>query len=477
MQHLDEHTLAFYAMGAEFPSTEKDAIEAHLSECHGCRAQVDELRGIDQEVAETMDSAASSQDLPSDALVTLPRAIRRRSDAPPVRLGSRILAPTTRFAALVRRHPVGAGSAALMFAFLSFFAIRGVFDRFSSPIQPAFVQWNPLETALDVYGKDNQKLWDIPVCLTGKIDKTLELYRDQCTRIADLDGDGNMEVVTGVPFFEEEKEVINVLRILDNKGHPISRTPLGSAVNFKGTPYSNFFGVSGVLIIPGADSGKKEIAVGVNNDRSPYCLIRLDYTGKILGEYWHIGWLNQPRRVQLQGEDRDLILLSGVNDAMYQADSVYPAIAVLDVSKIVGRSESAQSRGFGFEPSRAEVYYIKCGNPDPARCKGIPIKHASFYYSVKTAPDSSFSATELFSVPPGFPGIVYTFDNRLNVRDVWLTDEGRMVLKADFLTKKTPAGVQELLEDLKNKVRYWDGRQWRKKPTMIVGNASLSKGR
>ena len=141
MRHLDEHTIALYAMGGEIPLPEKGAIEAHLSECHGCRAQVQELRQVNQHVEEAVESAEEASDeLPSGALVPFPRAIRRRPDAPPARTAGRTLTRTGRFAALVRRHPVGAGSAGLVLAFLAFFSLSPVSHLLQKSDQPLFVQ-------------------------------------------------------------------------------------------------------------------------------------------------------------------------------------------------------------------------------------------------------------------------------------------------------------------------------------------------
>ena len=50
-------------MGGEIPLPEKDAIEAHLSECHGCRSQVQELRRVNQHVEEAVESAEASDEL------------------------------------------------------------------------------------------------------------------------------------------------------------------------------------------------------------------------------------------------------------------------------------------------------------------------------------------------------------------------------------------------------------------------------
>ena len=83
---------------------------------------------------------------------------------PPLRTATRILTRTGRFTALVRRHPIGAGSAGLVLAFLAFFSLSTVPHLLRKADQPLFVRTNALGTALEVCGKD-AKIFDIPVSL------------------------------------------------------------------------------------------------------------------------------------------------------------------------------------------------------------------------------------------------------------------------------------------------------------------------
>ena len=467
MQHLDEHTLAFYAMGVEYPSSERDAIEAHLAECCGCRAQVEELRGIDQHVAQTTDSAEQSEDLPSNAVVTLPRAIKRHPNAPPVWLESRSLARGARFKALVRRHPLAAGSAGLVLAFLVFFSIRTVSDWVRPTGQPLFVRLNRLGTALEVCGK-NEVLFDIPVSLTDASESERQRQENTCTRITDLDGDRNMEVVTGAPYQEGEKLVWNALRTFNNDGQLRAVRHLGTPVRYRGVDYTGSYGILSVVITSPAGSAGKEILVGINNDRSPWCLMRLDKEGRTLGEFWHFGWLWGIAIVNLEGAAQEFVVLSGANNVEYRSNLNYPVLTVLDPAGIKGSTESECTRGFGFPASDAQLYYIRSGNVNPALISGVKVENPSFGNYVKVRADSSLYVSEVFDVPNNFPEIIYTFDKHLDLKDVWMSDGPRITLREKFLAKKTPAGFDEFMNDLKSKVQYWDGSQWKNERTMVI---------
>ena len=467
MQHLDEHTIAFYAMGAEVSSPEREAIEAHLRECHGCRGQVEELRGIDQHVADILDSAESLADRPAEALVTFPRAIKNRPDVSPGRSMPRRPTRTALFTALVRRYPVVAGASGLVLAFLAFLSINTIADLARTVEQPLFVRMNGLGTALEVYGKET-KLFDVPVVAAPPAVTDYERLLQMCTGIADLDGDGDKEVITGAPYQEGEKKISNTLRIFSSKGESLSTRSFGMPVRYREEDYSGSFSILGLVVTSGAGAGEKEVLVGLNSDRSPYCLVRLDNKGRNLGEYWHFGWLAGFATIHLEGSDREYVLLAGVNDVEYRANKTFPALAILDPIRIEGSTESDCSRGFGFPASDAQVYYVKAGNVNPGLLSGVKVERSAFGLYVKTRADSSFVLSQGFTVPSEFPNVFYTFDKHVNLQSVWMSDAPRLALMDRYLAKNSPAGFDEFVRDLANKVQYWDGSQWSSEPTKIV---------
>ena len=330
------------------------------------------------------------------------------------------------------------------------------------------MQWNTLGTALEIYSKKNEKLWEIPVRVMGRSNETDAKYRDYCTRITDLDADGNMEVITGASYLEGESLVENVLRVFDSEGHLLSKWSFGAPVTFNGTAYSNLFSIMNVEVLGQGGSHPKEILVGLVNERSPFCLTRLDNTGKILGEYWNFGWLGGLRTLHLEGEDHRLVLLCGLNEVEYQSNNVYPILTILDPARIEGRRESVKTRGFGFEASQAELYYVRCGNVDPSLVTGTKVQHPSFRTIMKLAPDSSFTVRETFLVPKDFPEVLYTFDKHMALLGVWLPDEYRLTLMDKFLAKKTRAGFDEFRLGSQEKGRVLGWRPLRKEPTKIV---------
>ena len=190
--------------------------------------------------------------------------------------------------------------------------------------------------------------------------------------------------------------------------------------------------------------------------------------GSVLGEYWHFGWLWGVTAMHLAGVDHELVLLSGANDTEYRSNNIYPALVVLDPSRIKGSVESGCSRGFGFAPSDAELYYLRSGNVNPDLISGAVVESPTFGYAVKVGTDSSLVVSEGFTLPEGFPNVMYTFDKEMKLQDAWMPDKQRMELMKTFLVNKTAAGFDEFVTDMEQKVRYWDGSQWKGEPVKIL---------
>ena len=277
-----------------------------------------------------------------------------------------------------------------------------------------------------------------------------------------------MEVINGTPFEEGRKRIWNTVRVFNSEGKLLSSWPLGRAVRFNGVDYSGSYGISGIVVLPGAENGKKEILVGINNDRSPWCLVRLDSKGSMLGEYWHFGWLWGVTSIHLAGIDHELVLLSGANDTEYRSNNAYPALAVIDPSRVRGSTESECTRGFGFPPSDAELYYIRSGNVNPGLISGAGVESPSFGYAVKVGTDSSLIVSEGFYLPKDFPSVMYTFNKEMKLQNAWMPDMQRMELMRTFLVNKTAAGFVEFVKDMEKKVQYWDGSQWKRDPVKIL---------
>jgi hypothetical protein len=366
---------------------------------------------------------------------------------------------------IVRQHPFISGSGVLLMGLLAL-VIAGQMDLQKE--QPVAVFINASGTALEVKGERGTKLWDIPLNPRTRSQETDELTLSWCTRFSDIDNDGSTEVITGAPYLDGDDVVQNMIRIFDRSGGVRYLRLPGLTTTFEGARYTSNFSIKGILVLTPPGTREKKLFVVMSNDRSPSCLLHMTLTGEVMGEYWHFGWMRGPHRVSLRGGAHDFILLAGVNDTQYRSYGNYPAFAILNPFRILGRTESQQTRGFGFAQSQAEEYYGRAGDVDARLIAGQPVPKARFGYATKIGQDSSFTLQGIFGGRESFPNVMYTFNASVALVEAWLTDSDRASLTSQFLIRKTPEGQMAFTRDLEAKVRWWDGRSWQATPIRIA---------
>jgi hypothetical protein len=194
--------------------------------------------------------------------------------------------------------------------------------------------------------------------------------------------------------------------------------------------------------------------------------------GELLGEYWHFGHLLRPRTVPSTAGSGEFVILMGSNDADSNGGGHFPIIAVLDPSKITGRSEATATRGFGLPASSAEVAYIRIPSSDmddglhavTTVVKGVmPGNDRRWSFIVEGKNDTTTIS-----------GFEYVFDASWRIEAV-LSVDGNARIRAGLLEKGLVHGQidQQYLDALKNSVEYWDGHRWMREFSLIQ---SASRG-
>jgi hypothetical protein len=369
-----------------------------------------------------------------------------------------------RFQYFARRHPVatGAGSFAVMATLV--LLVSFVLKPPSRDPNPAYVHLNEAQNTLEVYNRDDEKLWLLPVADGRYVASAEYLPNIYLTQVADLNGDEKNEVITAVPYAGDRPRRLNSLHVFDAGKKLLTEKKLGEAVHFLQARYSENFNINNVLVDDFDGNGKMEILVSVANERSPFFLIRLDAEGNEIGQYWHFGHLRGVYLADLNNDGRKEIILCGINDVLDDTNESFPVIAVLDPAKMMGKTEAVGSRGFGFLPSQAELYYIRMPrvemtnllNAEAAMKYMRPGRDENliFYYESSTAdhvPIFDYTLTKDMRVTE-VKSNEATF--RLNDR---LVQEGKTLVKMD----------SAYFENLKTGVKYWDGKEWRNEVVQV----------
>ena len=465
MQHLDEHTLELYVLKSEKISDQVGEIEAHLNECFGCRALVEQMTNSYHDAEMWFNKFSEQSSIPSSALArsqTKPVPIHD-ADAKPVP-SYRMVTRFEQFRHLVRRHPVMIGGGSFV-AFASL-ALLGTLMLKSPRLMdenPAFVRYNVGSNSAEILNKESQLLWQIPSRDIAGIVESESRFRTPSTLIDDIDGDGKNEVVTALwhPADGLDPATFSV-RVYDYSHKLRFKIMFEAPIRYLDRQYSDAWTADRVITMTGDVAGKKDILVNWGCGRSPEVITRVDTRGKELGQYWHFGVINGMFAVDVDGDGKKELILTGENDVLDSTRQEFPAIAVLDPKRIVGDKKSGASPGFALQESDAEAYYIRL--PVSPLSTAL-IKHE---WAMNLVQDKD--GTLVFWVENGkssadqdYAIYEYRFSRDLHVLQVKSTSQ------TDFLyTRKAREGLLKgtidaaYLNALKNGVRYWDGREWRK---------------
>jgi hypothetical protein len=198
-------------------------------------------------------------------------------------------------------------------------------------------------------------------------------------------------------------------------------------------------------------------------------LSRFDGHGNLLGEYWHFGYIEGAYAADLDNDGNMEIVIAGVNDGDLLARTGF--IAVLDVSKIAGETESVCTPGFGFTPSRAELYYLRTPHTDTELLES---SHPGFSYMRFVPYEQDTAMSFWYSLGSGKGSLEYILSKQMRVVTVNTSSE-----MEDYRAKLVREGKlkgevdRNYLENLKSQVRYWDGKEWRRE-VVKVGHDDLN---
>ncbi|MCL5020423.1 MAG: hypothetical protein M1339_01910 [Bacteroidetes bacterium] len=488
MRHIDEHTLELLALGDKKIRKSERQIKKHLAECSGCKALFSEITRFYEDVLEEHES-----EVPALSSLTKRALVRKRNDLEPyfakpdldVVSYEEVKVPSVwkRMSRIGREHPVRAALA--MFAFIATLSLgAGFMSKIIVPIpNPAYVHLNIERGMMDVFSRNNRLLWSLPGSNLNSIEYNIANFGSSYWQIADLNSDGQNEVVTVIPGLGASTTDSPVLQIFGQKGRLLRETAMDpGTISYVEASYPQHF-LPMNLIVMNSDKGQsKELFVGITDGHSPYCVVKLDAQGHVLGEYWHFGNLVGMSPVTLAGGKTYLALL-GENDVDDRTTGSFPVIVILNPDEIIGRTESTVTPGFGFQLSRAEVYYVKLPNCDMnyALKAYMSVQDLTgetrnmLAFSLRSA-QSSVGSTD------GLPTFDVAFSKGMRVLS-YSASNASITLHAAMEKQGMVKGEldQAYLDRLKNGVRYWNGNEWVKTPTPIIhraiGQQSVSIGK
>ncbi|MBI3195197.1 MAG: hypothetical protein HYZ34_12145, partial [Ignavibacteriae bacterium] len=446
-------------------------IEIHLLECHGCTELADEMLAFHKELHEEM--TTTPQEIPvNEYALAKPRyEITLNPDTNmPIEVYRQPTTMLEKFRNFVRKHPVvTTGSSMMMTGILAslfyFTPYRG------SDSNPVAVVPKIRDGNLEVINKDAQIIWIISSLDLQHYEYSSLDVLNRCSAVNDLNNDGLNEVMT-TSNLGNDVNPFHTVKIFSHDRKLQKEVSLTQPLSFRGNQYPESFTANEIICDGFESPEKKEIIVCANNTRSPNMITRLDNNGNVIGKYIHFG-AGRMVEVKNVASVTNGILFFGQNDIGEEDSLTNAVLAFLDISKLRGVNESSGSKGFGLPTSEAELFYIR-----------FPMSDMHYLWNSKNIV-TNFELTIIegkrflkFWVKgqhnynernPWEPSFEYLFDENLQIVKVNYNSTTLNARKQLVLERKlTGTFDEEYLNNLKNGVRYWDGREWRSEATRVV---------
>ncbi len=469
MTHVDERTLELLALGDERTLRNEDLIRKHLAVCADCSGLYDEIRSYYSEVKLEEGKNVSGARLGRGRALVKRRGQleqrRRLVDAGVVQF-TEVRKPTIwrRVGSQTRAHPVISSTFLMLLAVLVVHAWTEMTARHPNP---SYYFYNTKANDLEVYDNSNKLLWSLPAFDISDSKQEENVFDDHQTLLADLNGDGRNEVLTEIA--PRSSQFLQNLRIYSNDGKLLKTFAFKSrSVDFRGVSYDTPF-LPGQFFVESMSEGKVNLFVTSNDGRSPTFLARLDRGMKVIGKYWHYGNFKAYPTGAYHNGVRE-VAITGENDIRDMSGGEFDFVAILDPSKIVGDEESSATRGFGVPVSDAELYYIELPISDIQRVQAVGATE-------RILRDSNDSLLCL-SVGWGFTDphvgtweFEYVFSLKdMKVQQVKFSNPTQDTYEALKIEGKVHGTFdRRYLDNLRNGVRYWNGKEWVKEATRIGG--------
>ncbi|HLF15631.1 MAG TPA: hypothetical protein VI932_12160 [Bacteroidota bacterium] len=196
----------------------------------------------------------------------------------------------------------------------------------------------------------------------------------------------------------------------------------------------------------------------------------MDRHGEILGEYWHQGQFPAIYARDINGDGKAELVLCGFNDVDDATEPSSPVIIVLDPGKIRGKQESQVTRGYGYEKSDAELYYVK-----------LPLTAINTYAHTGAGVSRMRVQDDRLIFLWGFRGpddlrfnLDFVFSRSFEPLRVIAATQINQLFEREYDRKHISTRLDDpYLDNLRSGVRFWDGKEWRAEAVGVNSPGSI----
>ena len=174
----------------------------------------------------------------------------------------------------------------------------------------------------------------------------------------------------------------------------------------------------------------------------------------------------------MKGDGKKELVLCGVNDVDEKTTGPGSVIAVLDPKKIVGETESSTTRGFGFDATDCELYYILVPQTDMS----LVLESRLVVLSLESEKESVLRFSAHGEKGDDDEQFEFDFSKDLRILDIkpgtWNSTLHDKLKKEGKLSS---VFNDQYIEDMKNRIKYWNGQKWVKEHVMVDHSLPVSK--
>ncbi len=315
-----------------------------------------------------------------------------------------------------------------------------------------------------VDGKDRE-LWQRDIGIDGLCDEETYRKRFQVVsrdlppghnlpwlRIKDIDGDGRPEILFAVKR-ESDSLGEGILICYDSLGKERWRFRAGREMTYKGRPHSADYRIHGFRLRDTNGDGRLEIfLVSFHYPWEPCQLAVLDTQGILRGEFWNAGYLVDIAFADLDGDGREELYATGVNNEYGGG-----CLAIFDPADVHGASPQGKDYTFANLENGSELYYIDFPRSDVSLAEGSVVAG-----NTRLDVTSSRSIQVIAQL-----SLVYEFGPDMRCLDVsgghgFIATHRKFLAEGKVHSTLDAVYYQKLLKSL----RYWNGGTWVDSPTM-----------
>jgi hypothetical protein len=283
------------------------------------------------------------------------------------------------------------------------------------------------------------------------VDSTKSPARLPSLDIRDIDADGRNEVLIAI---QKRDDAYGEGRLFcfDDRGREKWHFDAGREMRFAGRTYSPDYRIYGFALYDFDRDGREEvIVISYHYPMWPCQLAVLEAGGRMTGEYWNSGFLNDLAIQDIDGDGKDELIVSGVNNEWGGC------VIVFDPARVSGCSPQTGEFRSETLPAGSEKYYVHFPRSDVSLALGDIVEGLQHVGVTGNRHITAYNDR----------GVIYELDFKLRCLNVEF-GHGYMMRHNELRAAgkiRTALDDPTYRESICKGVRYWDGSKWVAAPT------------